>query len=70
MKCITKRQVLAMLAAYSIVRGTVDELRPVEDRTEEADAYDKVAYTAVTEAIKGITPSNVAAKVAGVEGGK
>lgn len=51
MPCITKRQVLALLALYSITRGVVDELRPVDESSEESNAYDKVAFDAVMSSV-------------------
>ena len=51
MPSITKRQVLAILAIYSIVRGVVDEIRPVDESSTESDAYDKTAFDATMKSI-------------------
>lgn len=51
MACVTKRQVLAVLTAYAITRGVVDELRPADEMSSESAAYDKTAFDAVMGAI-------------------
>lgn len=51
MPCITKRQVLALLALYSITRGVIDELRPADEMSAESDAYDKTAFDAVVKSV-------------------
>ena len=63
---ITKRQVLAMLALYSITRGVIDELRPVDDHSEESCSYDKVAFDAVIDSVKHMVDESATAK-AGME---
>ena len=49
--CITKRQVLAIFAVYAITRGVIDELKPVDETSEESSAYDKVAFETTMAAI-------------------
>lgn len=63
---ITKRQVLAMLALYSITRGVIDELRPVDEHSEESSSYDKVAFDAVLGSVKNMVEKSATAK-AGME---
>ena len=63
---ITKRQVLAMLALYSITRGVIDELRPVDDHSEESCSYDKVAFEAVVDSVKYLVDKSAIDK-AGME---
>lgn len=60
---ITKRQVLAMLALYSITRGVIDELRPVDDHSEESCSYDKVAFDAVIDSVKYLVDKSAIDKV-------
>ena len=54
MPSITKRQVLAFLAIYSIVRGVVDEIRPADEMSAESDAYDKTAFDATVKSIDAL----------------
>jgi len=44
MATITKKQVLAHLGVYAVVRGVVDAVRPAEEMSEESAAYDKMTF--------------------------
>lgn len=59
-KCITKRQVLAILAVYAVTRGVIDELKPSDETSSTSEAFDKVAFDASMDALD--------AKVAAKEG--
>ncbi len=50
-KCVTKRQILAILAVYAVTRGVLDELRPSDELSSASDAFDKVAFDASMDAI-------------------
>lgn len=51
MRCVSKKQVLALLATYAVVRGVVDELKPSDELSSESAAYDKVAFDATMTAV-------------------
>jgi hypothetical protein len=57
--CVTKRQVLAILAIYAVTRGVIDALKPVDEDSAESSAFDKVAFdatmNAATEKAKSLT---------------
>lgn len=55
---ITKRQVLALLAVYAVTRGVMDELRPSDEMSSEAAAFDKVAFDACMDAVDAKVQAN------------
>ena len=49
---MTKKQILAFLTLYAVTRGVIDELKPADELTAEANAMDKVAFDSVMDAVE------------------
>lgn len=49
---VTKKQVLAHLGVYAVVRGVVDAIRPAEETSAESASYDKMTFDVVEESLE------------------
>jgi len=50
MAAVSRQQVNTALAVFSIVRGTIDEIKPSDD-PDVSDAYDDVVFKKTMEAL-------------------